>query len=150
MGKKKVPIHVWVSQLKDKATKYKNYRIVFYNFMINAQKRIGLILKIEMQKEADAFADTGTMRKRTDFKVLEWNYIVFGVFEPNSQYFSSRLHNPTGKVSKYTGRVVPDDAVYARHPYRKHGEYVSQVVKRMYRKELRKETNEFNRKYFSK
>lgn len=143
--KKKVPIHVWAITMKKKAEKYKKYRIVFYAFMLKAQRRVGLILKIAMQKEA--VVDTGTMRKRTDFKVLEWNNIVFGVFEPNSKYFNSRMHNPTGKASKYTGRVVHPEAVYARYPYRKN-EYVASIVKRMYRKELKKEVDEFNKKYF--
>jgi hypothetical protein len=148
MAKKKVPIHVWAIRMKEKARKYKNYRVVFYNFMLNAQKRIGLILKMEMQEEAGKFADTGTFRKRTDYKVLEWNKIVFGVFEPNSEYYDSKLHNPTGKVSKYTGRVVPPDSVYARIPYDKRSPFISNIVKRLYNKELKKEVNEFNKEYF--
>ena len=137
-------IEVLVAFALGKVNKYKRYRLRFYNFMISVQEELGILLKKEMQSRA--IVDTGTMRKRTDYKVLAWDMIAFGIFEPKSKYYDSGKHKPTGNVSKYTGQVIPPDKSYAEFPY-KRDRYVIDVVNRMYHKELRKRIKEFNKEH---
>lgn len=131
--------------LKKKAEKYKHYRIVFYNKMLDWQKEIGQYMKPLLQNKHNRI-DTGTARKRTSYKVLKWNQILFGIFEPDNEWFDEQLHNPTSKVSKYTGKVRDPKISYFGRWY-KENPFIEAMIDKIYIRELRERIDRFNTKY---
>ena len=146
--KKKGDMTFLSKYLQRKAVKYKHYRVVFYNKMLDWQKEIGEYMKPLMQNKVTR-VDTGTARKRTDFKVLRWNQILFGIFEPDSKWFDSELHNPTGKISKYTGKVRDPTISYFGQWYRDNP-FIKPMIDKIYIRELRERVERFNAKYLGK
>lgn len=122
-----------------------NYRIVFYNYMKAALKDIGQFIRVIAR--GDAPFDTGTLQKRTDFKVKQWNEIVFGVFEPDMKEYNKDLHKPTTNISKYTGKVIPEFKLYAKYVLEKNP-YYEEAVDKYFAYELKRNLIEFNEKYF--
>lgn len=106
----------------------KKWRLKFIMHIWEFQSKMGkyirgLVKSYVLQKHYD----TGTMHKRVDFKVLNWNRIVFGIFEPSSEYYDPAQHYPTAEFmwryrnwkpnptkKEYAGYVHSKDPFYDR------------------------------------
>lgn len=132
--------------LSESQKNLKDFRITFISqtkiFMDELGKKVSLLAKTESP------VDTGTMRKRVDYKILLWNRIIFGIFEPTSKYYDSARHYPTNEfMHKYSGwKPSPLVKVYAQYPYDKNP-FFNKIIEDVVNKEMKDFVKEFMKKY---
>lgn len=135
----------FISRKVKKLTEYKDlFQMLIKTEQIKLARELVKFMKADFPSNR---VDTGTMRKRIDSKVEDWDRVVFGIFEPNSEFYNSSKHKPTGNISKYTGKVIPEGKSYAKYPYKTMSPFIKSIVERMYFKELSKRVRKINKKY---
>jgi len=107
----------------------------------------------------NAPVDTGTMRKRIDYKIVGWHTAYIGVFEPHMRRFYTEAHTPTNVPSRYTGEVVPEFRINPQtgrsvgHRYawvvERNQPFLNHVVKEQFAKRMLIGMGRFNKKHFN-
>lgn len=131
--------------LSDQQRVLGRWRIKFINTIWVVQDTLGEFIKRLAKSYAlNHWFDTGTLRKRIDYKVLRWNSIVFGIFEPDSEYYDPAQHYPTDDfMSKYSGwQPSPTTKHYAEFINTK-DPFLDRIVDSIYNQQITKAVNDF-------
>lgn len=132
--------------LSDQQRHLGKWRLKFINHMRKTQRIVGeQIKRLQKSHARKRHYDTGTLYKRIDFRIVEWNSIVFGIFEPDSDHYNiAGDHSPTSEfLDKYSGwQPSPQDKHYAE--FRDDLDpFMSRIVDSIYVQQMTKEVNDF-------
>jgi len=132
----------WLSQQQKYLQKW---RIKFINHMKRFHIDIGeQIKRLQKSYARNNWYDTGTLHKRIDYIVTYWNSIVFGIIEPNSDYYDSAKHSPTDVfMTKYRGwKPSPLSKHYAGY-INAQDSFMERIVNVTYTQQTTKEVRDF-------
>jgi hypothetical protein len=141
------------ASIKKLSSKMKNYRLPYYNYLKRELDRYFFMLRSVARMNVPV--DTGTLKRRTDYKQVKWNTYYIGHFEPQDRYSGEPatslngvdLYDPTKHKHTQNSQLFKKYARYNIAPNH-WGTMPYNTVIDLLSKEIERLTDDFNKRYF--